>query len=314
MTVNLLAILGPTASGKTALGVRLAREIDGEIISADSRQVYRGMDLGTGKDREEYRSGGSRVPCHLIDVLDPEDEFHLFAYQRLFFRCFEDIHARGAFPILVGGTGLYIEAVLLNYPLVEVPVNPALRCSLENMDLAQLRNRLRIRRPNPHNTTDWFDRERLVRAIEIAETDIDPNGRTTVPAPQVNLSPVVIGVHFSSDRLRERIAARLRQRLDDGLIEEVRGLHERGLSWERIDRFGLEYRHVAWYLQGRLNEDELFRVLNVRIHQFAKRQRTWFRRMERRGVKIHWIPGDDYPALREYVLRHLNRPAGTHTD
>jgi len=313
MTVNLLVILGPTASGKTALGVRLAREIGGEIISADSRQVYRGMDLGTGKDRDEYRSGGSAVPCHLIDLLDPEEEFHLFAFQRLFFQCFENIRARGAFPILVGGSGLYIEAVLMNYPLVEAPVNPALRNELENMDLRQLRERLRIRRPNPHNTTDWFDRGRLIRAIEIAEADLDPRRRTTTDEPPPALSPFVIGVHFPPDRLRERITARLRKRLADGLIEEVRGLHERGLSWERIDRFGLEYRYVAGYLQGRMDENEMFRVLNIHIHQFAKRQRSWFRRMEKRGVRIHWIPGDDYAALRDCALRHLERPTGTRT-
>ncbi|HOS77302.1 MAG: tRNA (adenosine(37)-N6)-dimethylallyltransferase MiaA [Syntrophales bacterium] len=303
MTVNLVAILGPTACGKTALGVRLAREIGGEILSADSRQVYRGLDLGTGKDLDEYRSEAGVVPCHLIDIVAPDDEFHVFAYQRLFFQRFDEIRNRGAFPILVGGSGLYLEAVLMNYPFEEVPPNEALRAVLSGLDNGQLSERLRRSRPDLHNTTDLVDRDRLIRAIEIAEHA--PSGPLDSGYRPTDLNPLVIGIAMEVDALRERIARRLSQRLEAGLVAEVRRLHDDGLSWESIDRFGLEYRYVARFLQGRINADRLYEELNTRIHQFAKRQRTWFRRMERRGIRIHWIPGDDYPALRKLVLAHL---------
>jgi tRNA dimethylallyltransferase len=303
MTVNLVAILGPTACGKTALGVRLAREIGGEILSADSRQVYRGLDLGTGKDLDEYRSEAGVVPCHLIDIVAPDDEFHVFAYQRLFFQRFDEIRNRGAFPILVGGSGLYLEVVLMNYPFEEVPPNEALRAVLSGLDNGQLSERLRRSRPDLHNTTDLVDRDRLIRAIEIAEHA--PSGPLDSGYRPTDLNPLVIGIAMEVDALRERIARRLSQRLEAGLVAEVRRLHDDGLSWESIDRFGLEYRYVARFLQGRINADRLYEELNTRIHQFAKRQRTWFRRMERRGIRIHWIPGDDYPALRKLVLAHL---------
>jgi tRNA dimethylallyltransferase len=310
MTVNLVAIIGPTACGKTALGVRLAREIGGEILSADSRQVYQGLDLGTGKDRDEYRSEAGVVPCHLIDIAAPDEEFHVFAYQRLFFRRFDEIRGGGAFPILVGGSGLYLEAVLLNYPFEEVPPNEELRRVLEGLDIGRLRERLRRSRPDLHNTTDMVHRDRLIRAIEIAEHV--PAGRQYALPRPTNLNPLVVGIAMEVDALRQRIARRLRQRLEAGLVAEVRRLHEDGLSWERIDRFGLEYRYVAWHLQGRIDGSRMYQELNTRIHQFAKRQRTWFRRMERRGIQIHWIQGDDYPALRKLVLPCLEgRPAGS---
>lgn len=303
MTVNLVAIIGPTACGKTALGVRLAREIGGEILSADSRQVYRGLDLGTGKDLDEYRSEAGVVPCHLIDIAAPDEEFHVFAYQRLFFQRFEEIHNRGVFPILVGGSGLYLEAVLMNYRFEDVRANEELRHVLAGLDIGQLRERLQSSRPDLHNTTDLIHRERIIRAIEIAEHV--PAGPWDSGYRPTDLNPLVVGIAMEVDALRQRIARRLRQRLEAGLVAEVRQLHDDGLSWERIDRFGLEYRYVARYLQGRIDEDRMYQELNTRIHQFAKRQRTWFRRMERRGIRIHWIPGDDYPALRKLVLPYL---------
>ena len=303
MTVNLVAIIGPTACGKTALGVRLAREVGGEILSADSRQVYRGLDLGTGKDLDEYRSEAGVVPCHLIDIAAPDEEFHVFAYQRLFFQRFDEIRNRGAFPILVGGSGLYLDAVLMNYPFEEVRPNEELRHVLAGLDIGQLRERLQSVRPDLHNTTDLIHRERLVRAIEIAEHV--PSGPRDSWCSPTDLNPLVVGIAMEVDVLRERIARRLRKRLEAGLVAEVRRLHDDGLSWERIDRFGLEYRYVARYLQGRIDEDRMYQELNTRIHQFAKRQRTWFRRMERRGIRIHWIPGDDYPVLRKLVLPYL---------
>jgi len=296
---NLIAVLGPTASGKTTLAVRLARKIGGEIISADSRQVYRGMDLGTGKDRSEFLVDGVSVPCHLIDIVDPGYEFSLFEYQQRFYRCFSNLSGRGIIPVMAGGTGLYVEAVVREYEMVEVPEGHSLRRELSAMDLDAMRERLLKSNPALHNTTDTQDRARLVRAIEIAEYT---KARETwgIPA-HPDLRPFVVGIRWDRSLLRERITRRLRERIDAGMIEEVRALHDGGVSWERLDSFGLEYRSVSRHLQGLMNRQEMFEQLNTRIHQFAKRQMTWFRRMERRGVCIHWIDGADYDALKALV-------------
>ena len=287
---NLLVVLGPTASGKTELAVRLAGRIGGEIISADSRQVYRGMDLGTGKDLSCYTDGETMVPCHLIDILDPSEEFSVFDYQQLFYRCFKEIATRAKIPLLVGGTGLYLEAVIRGYHMPAVPVNHNLRQELKGEEMESLRRRLLAISPEVHNTTDLMEPERLIRAIEIAEFRRDH----PYHAPdRIPISPLVIGVHSERDALRKKITARLHARLAAGLIEEVQSLHERGICWERIDSFGLEYRYIARYLQGSMSREEMIRTLETRIHQFAKRQETWFRRMERNGVQIHWIDGPD---------------------
>jgi len=318
---NIVVILGPTATGKTRLAVRLAKDRGGEIISADSRQVYRGMDLGTGKDLLDYIIDGVAIPFHLVDIVEPTEEFHLFAYQRLFHRCFDDITARGALPVLVGGSGMYLEAVIQSYDLQEVPENKDLRRELDKLDMATLASRLQAVQPDLHNKTDLLDRERLVRAIEIAEvtrvkkgqpaedgtSDIDPLSFS--PGPHASstgylssrLRPLVIGVRWERAILRRRITDRLHARLQSGMVEEVAALHQRGVSWERLYHFGLEYRYISLYLQGLMSFDDMAKTLNTRIHQFAKRQDTWFRRMERLGVVIHWIPGDDYAALRSLV-------------
>ncbi len=289
---NLLVILGPTASGKTRLGVGAALRLGGEIISADSRQVFRGMDIGTGKDLEEYGS----VPCHLIDIADPGQEFSVFEFQRRFLEVFQEIRSRGRLPLLVGGTGLYLDAVLQGYALAEVPENPVLRSELEGFSHEELRSRLLSLRPKQHNISDLQDRNRLTRAIEIAEGERIAEVEIALP----ELRPVVFGVRWERAVLRRRITARLKERLAHGMIEEVSRLHEKGASWEALEFYGLEYRLIARHLQGHLNRNDMFQKLNSAIHQFAKRQETWFRRMERNGTIIHWVEGAGDP-LKEMI-------------
>jgi tRNA dimethylallyltransferase len=282
---NLLVVLGPTASGKTRLGVELARLLDGEILSADSRQVYRGLDIGSGKDLEEY----GETPYHLIDIANPGHEFNLFEYQQHFFEAFSLVQSRNRLPILVGGTGLYIDAVVSGYELAAVPKNSALRQELAGVSHDDLVNRLQTVHAKLHNTTDLTDRSRLIRAIEIAEN----SGKETVRAESVQPSvlPLVLGVKFPRAELRKRISSRLKARLDNGLIEEVEMLHEQGLSFEALDFYGLEYRFVSRFVAGKLNRNDMYQKLNSAIHQFAKKQETWFRRMEKRGTNIHWLDG-----------------------
>lgn len=290
---NLLVILGPTASGKTRLGVLTARELGGEIISADSRQVYRGMDLGTGKDLAEY----GEIPYHLIDIIDPGYEFSVFEFQRRFFEAFADICKRGRLPLLVGGTGLYLDAVLKGYRLVKVPDNPDLRRELAGLNQEVLAARLRRLRPDLHNTTDLTDRERLVRAIEIAEGEAAADADLP-PLPAFR--PLIFGIRWERETLRRRITARLKERLEQGLIEEVATLHGEGVPWSTLEFYGLEYRFVAQHLQGKLNRNDMFQKLNSAIHNFAKRQETWFRRMERQGTEIRWMDGAGEP-LKELM-------------
>ena len=285
---NLLVILGPTASGKTRLGVEAARALAGEIISADSRQVYRGLDLGSGKDLAEYRE----VPYHLIDIVNPGHEFSLFEFARCFCEAFAAIARRGRLPVLVGGTGLYLDALLRAYHLVEVPENPDLRRRLSNAPLAELQDRLMELRQDLHNSTDLNDRARVLRAIEIAEGESLPGAR---PIELPEMSAKVFGLRWPRTVLRQRITERLKARLQQGLIEEVAGLHDQGVSWQTLDFYGLEYRFVAQYLQGHISRNDLFQKLNSAIHQFAKRQETWFRRMEKQGVEIHWLEGEKQP-------------------
>jgi len=282
--INLLVLLGATASGKTALAVQLARCLNGEIISADSRQVYRGMDLGTGKDLAEY----AEVPYHLIDIAAPGSEYNLFQFQRDCFVAIEDICHRGRLPLLCGGTGMYLDAVLRGYRLVEVAENPELRATLADLSDAELRRRLQHLKPQLHNRTDLEDRERLVRAIEIATGEGSAPG-ATVPLPAIN--PVVFGLRWPREILRRRIARRLEQRFAAGMIDEVAQLHAAGISWEKLEFYGLEYRLIAQFLQGRFSRDELNQKLRSAIGQFAKRQETFFRRMEKQGIRIHWLAG-----------------------
>jgi tRNA dimethylallyltransferase len=290
---NLLVVLGPTASGKTGLAVRLARRIGGEILSADSRQVYRGMDLGTGKDLAEYGRSGEIVPSHLIDIRDPEEEFSVFAFQELFYPCFRKILGRGRIPVLAGGTGLYLDAVLRGYRMVAVPENPELREGLAGEQMESLRRSFLSLCPDAHNSTDLLERNRLIRAIEIAECS---RAHPRDPETPITVSPLVIGIRCERNDLRRKITLRLQARLEAGMIDEVRRLHDRGIAWKRLESFGLEYRYISLYLQEKITREEMFQTLNTRIHQFAKRQETWFRRMEKNGVRIHWIEGADEEA------------------
>ena len=282
---NVMTILGPTASGKTQLAVAVAKRTDGEILSADSRQVYRRMDIGTGKDLSEY--GG--VPYHLIDICEPGTKYNLFQYQQDFARAYDDIVARGRQPIICGGTGLYIEAVLKGYNLSPVPQNPELRARLEGKSLEELTVMLReLKARNGttmHNTTDVDTAQRAIRAIEI-ELGQEEHPSTDHRPP---LHSLIIGVDIDRELRREKITRRLKARLDEGMADEVRALLAEGIAPEGPTYYGLEYRYVTEYVTGRLTSDEMFRRLEIAIHQFAKRQMTWFRGMERRGFHIHWI-------------------------
>ena len=296
---NLIAVLGPTASGKTALAVRLARKIGGEIISADSRQVYRGMDLGTGKDLSEYGCNGDAVPFHLIDICDPTEEFSVFAFQQRFIDCFRDIAARGKIPFLVGGTGLYLDSVLRGYRMAPVPLNASLRERLTGYDMESLRRYFLSIQRDAHNSTDLLERERLIRAIEIAEFSRD---HPTAALPSIQIEPLVIGICLEREELRRKITLRLQTRLQAGMIDEVKHLHDRGVNWERLESFGLEYRYISRYLQHKISHEEMFQILNTRIRQFAKRQETWFRGMGKKGVPIHWMDGPDEEAAFRLIM------------
>ena len=290
----MITILGPTASGKTPVAARLAMEIGGEVISADSRQVYRRMDIGTGKDLEDYmvsqRDGSFVIPYHLIDIREPGTKYNLFEYQQDFFDAYQDIRSRGKVPILCGGTGLYIEAVLKGYHLSPVPQNQELRDRLEGKTLVELTQMLTELKQktgsNMHNTTDVDSCQRAIRAIEIETYNIEH------PTPRRELPPVdsiIIGIDIDRELRREKITRRLKARLDEGMVDEVKALLDEGISPEDLIYYGLEYKFVTEYLMGNTSYDEMFTRLEIAIHQFAKRQMTWFRGMERRGFKINWI-------------------------
>lgn len=288
---KMITILGPTASGKTTLAAHLAAATDGEIISADSRQVYRRMDIGTGKDLGDYIVGGRQIAYHLIDIAEPGTRYNLFRYQRDFRCAYDDIMARGRRPILCGGTGLYIEAVLKGYNLAVVPENKELRARLEGKTLDELAVMLaELKRRNGskmHNTTDVDTAKRVVRAIEIetyVEKHPDAGFEDMPPADSI-----IIGVDIDREERRRRITSRLRQRLDEGMAGEVRALLDSGVNADDLIYYGLEYKYVTEYVIGRISYDEMFSRLEIAIHQFAKRQMTWFRGMERRGLAIHWV-------------------------
>ena len=277
---DLICILGPTASGKTRYAVQMARELDGEILSGDSRQVYRGMDIGTGKDLAEY----GEIPYHLIDIADAGEKYNIYQYQKDFERAYRDIVDRGKAPILCGGSGLYIEAATCGYNLPDVPPDPALRAELEQLPTETLIARYEELR-TPHNTTDYDTRQRLIRALEIAIwEETHPVNRTAFLPKHTKY----IGIAVSRDERNARIDRRLAARLREGLVEEVQGLLDRGLSPEDLLYYGLEYKYVTLYLTGALPYEEMVLRLQTAIHQFAKRQMTWFRGMERKGIEIEW--------------------------
>ncbi|WP_296091148.1 tRNA (adenosine(37)-N6)-dimethylallyltransferase MiaA [Alloprevotella tannerae] len=287
---DLITILGPTACGKTSFAANLAYHLDAEIISADSRQVYRRMDIGTGKDLSEYTVQGKQIPYHLIDIVEPGYKYNVYEYQRDFLTAYEAIRSRGKRIILCGGTGLYLESILRGYRLSTVPQNLALRQALESKSLAELTTILRSYKAL-HNTTDVDTAQRAIRAIEIEE---HYRQHTGAERPFPTLHCLTLGLSIEREARRKRITKRLKQRLSAGMIEEVQALLASGVSPEDLIYYGLEYKYVTQHLQGRISKEELFHVLEIAIHQFAKRQMTWFRGMERRGITIHWFPTPDH--------------------
>ncbi len=299
---DLLVITGPTASGKTSLAARVAKLLNGEIISADSRQVYRHMDLGTGKDYNDYIADGVKIPYHLIDIVDPGYKYNVFEYQHDFQRVFYEMRQRKVFPVVCGGSGMYIDSIVSGYRMYEVPPDPELRTELKEKSLGELAEILSSYR-ELHNITDIDTRKRAIRAIEIERYNLKA-GKKQAIMPKLN--SIVIGITGDRAKRRERITARLRQRLNKGMIGEVRKLLDSGLKPEGLIYYGLEYKYITLYLTGKLTMDEMFRALDTAIHQFAKRQMTWFRGMERRGVKIHWIDSELPAELKvQEVMRLL---------
>jgi tRNA dimethylallyltransferase len=285
---NLVTILGPTATGKTGLAAHFAARMNGEVISADSRQVYRGMDLGTGKDYADYFVNGVEVPSHLVDIEAAGVHYNVYRFQTDFINVFEEINSRNKFPVLCGGSGLYLEAVLKNYRLIEVPPNKELRKELEGKTLQELTEILKAMKPELHNETDVETDRRAVRAIEIEKYYAEnPKDDSVMP----NINSLNIGIDFDREMRRQRISTRLKQRLDEGMLDEVQALLDSGLTPDQLIYYGLEYKFLTLHLIGELTFDEMFAKLEIAIHQFAKRQMTWFRGMEKRGTKIHWING-----------------------
>ena len=286
----MITILGPTACGKTALAAALAADINGEIISGDSRQVYRGMDIGTGKDLADYRVGDIAVPFHLIDIVEPGTKYNVYQFQRDFMRAYDDIRGRGVNPILCGGSGLYLEAVLRGYRLAPVPENKELRMSLEGKSLAELTGMLREIKSRSgqkmHNSTDVDTAKRAIRAIEIELYQGEHPEETEDIKP---IDSLVIGLQIDVQQRRDKITRRLKARFEEGMADEIRRILDSGVLAEDLIYYGLEYKYVTEYVIGVRDFDETFRLLEIAIHQFAKRQMTWFRGMEKRGVKIHWV-------------------------
>jgi tRNA dimethylallyltransferase len=300
MSANLVTILGPTASGKTKLAAKLAKDFNGEIISADSRQVYRRMNIGTGKDLKDYKVDDLIIKYHLIDIADPSDEFNLFEFRKQFYLAFEQIIKRKKLPFLVGGTGLYISSIIQKYELRKADFSSERAKELNRLDLDKLKAILLSRRKSIHNLTDLIDRERIIKAILITEAAYDE--REEIP----EIDSVVIGIKAERGIIRERITERLEKRLKSGMIEEIEKLISSGISFEKLNSFGLEYRYIALYIKGELSYDDMFQKLNSAIHNFAKRQMTWFRKMEREGIKINWIETSDYLKAGQIIRENIN--------
>lgn len=304
MNYELITILGPTASGKTPLAAALADRLHTEIISGDSRQIYRRMDLGTGKDLADYTIEGRQIPYHLIDIVEPGYKYNVFEYQRDFLKAYQDIRSRGMLPILCGGTGMYIESVLKGYRLVPVPEDEALRTRLADKSLEELTDILKTYK-TLHNSTDVDTVKRAIRAIEIEEYYLQhPVEEREFPA----INGLIVGVDIDRDLRREKISRRLKQRLDEGMVDEVRRLLDEGIAPENLIYYGLEYKFLTLHVTGQLTFDEMYRQLEIAIHQFAKRQMTWFRGMERRGFTIHWInAADSMESKLEQIQQLLKR-------
>ena len=298
MQYDLITILGPTATGKTKLAVQLADYFDGEIISADSRQVYRGMNIGTGKDLAEYSLNGKQIPYHLIDIIDPTEEFNVYSFQEGFYKSFNEIENKNKLPFLVGGTGMYLSSILQNYNLNKADFKEIEREYSSHND-EELKTILKELNPILHNTTDLTERKRILKAIAVSKAEQNHTD-------EVKNNSLNIGVSFSRDEIKKRITARLKKRLDDeGMIDEVKSLMDSGISYDKLIFFGLEYKFIAQYLKSELNKNDMFQKLNSAIHAFAKRQNTWFRKMEREGVVINWIDGADFNKAKQLIEINL---------
>ena len=300
MNYNLITILGPTAVGKTYLGAQLANRFNGEIISADSRQVYLGMDIGTGKDIDDYNVNGKIVPHYLIDVIEPKEEFNLFLFNKFFYESFSGIISRGKIPFLVGGTGLYLHSILSGYELNKVDFGAERYEELDEFGIKDLSEKLKKISSSLHNTTDLLVKERIIRAIMIAEKE---NNKETLKKAGIN--SLTIGIRLEREEIKKRITARLKRRLQSGMIEEVKRLIDGGISFERLNLFGLEYKFIGKYLSGELSYNDMYQKLNSAIHGFAKRQMTWFRKMEREGTVIHWLEGPDYEKACKIISQNF---------
>ena len=300
---DMVTILGPTASGKTELAVNLAYNIGGEVISADSRQIYRNMDLGTGKDLGEYRINGTDIPYHLINIADAGYQYNVFEYQRDFLKVYKALKDKGSFPVMCGGSGMYLEAILKGYRLIQVPVNEKRRAELQLFSLNELKEILSSYK-SIHNTSDTENTKRAIRAIEIEEFCL-VHPETDLSFPAIN--SLIIGIRIDREVRRRRITERLQQRLTDGMIDEVQKLLNSGIQPDDLTYYGLEYKYITNYILGKLTYEQLFTDLNTAIHQFAKRQMTWFRKMEREGFQIHWLDSELTTAeKRAKILSWLN--------
>jgi len=304
MNFNLITVLGPTATGKTKLAVQLAEYFNGEIISADSRQVYRRMNIGTGKDLSEYNFKGKRIHYHLIDIIDPTEEFNLYKFQQLFYKAFEEISEKKKISFLVGGTGMYLGSILQDYNLNKADFE---KTQQEYSSLSDEELRVILKKLNPvlHNTTDLNIKERILKAIAVSKAQMD-NRADLSEVKTVNIKSLNIGVKLPREEIKKRITARLKRRLEEeGMIDEVQSLLDSGVSYDKMIFFGLEYKFIAQYLSGELNKNDMFQKLNSAIHSFAKRQMTWFRKMEREGVMINWIEGPDFNKAKELIVNNL---------
>jgi len=300
MKFELISILGPTATGKTKLAAHLANQLNGEIISADSRQVYKFMDIGTGKDLTDYVIDGNTIPFHLINIVEPTGEYNLYNFQMDFYKEFERIKNNGKIPFLAGGTGLYLSSILQNYKLRRADNSEEKIYTLNSLSEKELRKILLSLKPKQHNITDLIDKERIIKAILIEKTD-----NKNISEAYGAISSLNIGINIERSEINKRITKRLKKRFDEGMIEEVSNLLNIGITHDKLAFFGLEYKYISLYLLGDLNFNDMFQKLNIAIHKFAKRQMTWFRKMEREGVNINWFDSNDYNRILTLIEKNF---------
>jgi tRNA dimethylallyltransferase len=286
MDYNVITILGPTAVGKTKLAAQIAYHYNGEIISADSRQVYKGMNLGTGKDYDDYIIDDNKIPCYLIDIIEPTEEFNVFLFKELFNKAVSEIAEKVKLPVLCGGTGLYLSVVIQNYKLNQKDIKS--KEELERLSFEELKSLFLLLNKSPHNTTDLLERNRTITALMILQSGTENYTDTSA------IKSFTIGINPGREEIKRRISSRLKIRLESGMIEEVKLLMDNGIDFERMVSFGLEYKYIAYYLTGKLSFNDMFQKLNSAIHSFAKKQMTWFRKMEKDGIKINWIDSNDF--------------------